>query len=320
LESLPALFPGFGNELRIANYGPVFAAFSSAIAVLSNHSLANYVIIERALMAAALFGLSFAVSRLADPEHRARAFIWIAFNPICMFEAIAFGHADVLMLLLGGAAVAAFARGRFVLCGVLAVFAAEIRSVGILVLVATAMCLFQERRYKALTLELSAASATAIVTAVISIGVFGHFTVGGAPAIAPWSSPALVAAALFGGSVLTIREFAAAQAALCLTLMAFAIQIRRWGVAVYALLAALPTAFPWYFTWTVPIGAIAVDRRFKTAIAVSGIAVIFGEAALMTGAHGFQLVACGLQLGILVALLAGHKFAAAPVTPQREMG
>ena len=285
-RALAQLFPNPSAGVRTANYGPLFVALYAGLAQLAHGSLRAAILLERALCAAALLVAGAALGRVA----------FVALAPFAIFELVAFAHADAIVLALLALAWLAFARGRTALCAIAIVGAGEVKAIALLALVALAIELWRRRERLALLHAASGAAAALAISAVLSLAAFGTFSLGGAPAIAPFSSPAMLLAAAIGGSGAVIKVLAALQLAALLFFAGRFFLARRYELGAAAAIAALPAIFPWYLSWLMPIGAITKDAAFRAAVVCAAFVAILGEANLMTFTGGLGLAAATLAI------------------------
>lgn len=297
-RALATLFPDPAAGVRTANYGPFFVALYAGVARLAHGSLRTAILLQRALCAGALLIAGAALGRIA----------FVALAPFAIFELVAFAHADAIVLAFLAMAWLAFRRGRMELCALAIVAAGEVKGIALLALLALAIELWRRRERGALLKAGAAASAAIGVSAALSYAAFGTFSLGGAPAIAPFSSPAMLLAALAGGSSAAIDVLAGVQLAVLLFFAGRFFLARRYDAGAAAAIAALPALFPWYLSWLMPIGAVTKDGAFRAAVVCAAFAAILGEANLMTFTGGLPLAAATLAITYAAPLLAYRAY------------
>ena len=283
-RGLAQLFPDRRSQVRVVNYGPVFVGLYAALARAAHGSLYRQILLERMLCAAALLALGLLAGRMT----------FIALCPLAILESIAFAHADVVMLALLALGYWVYRRGNVGWCAVVVVLAAEVRSIAFLALVVLALDVLRSGRLRGLARATVGTCAAIGVTAALSYAWFGRFSTGGAPVLTAYSSPAVVLAGLAGGSVRAYLFFTGIEALVAMLLAARALLRARYDLASAATMAALPSLFPWYFTWIVAVGSISRDPAFSAAAVAVAIAGVLGEVPLLNA----------IPVGWCVAMLA----------------
>jgi hypothetical protein len=275
LKTLYAFFPR-GSWNRVANYGPVAVAQYDLLARIAGNSLQRFVVLSRVFNLGLLVLLALALRRVGGNA-------FVAFHPLLLIESVAFAHGDVLFLVLLAFAYVAYRRGSLVLCASLIVLATEVRAVAGLAFVVLVLALLQEERTRDLLRPVTAASIIAAISVAVSFLAYGGFTLGGSPAVAPYSAPLALALNLHGVSHTGIVLGGALQAIAGLVLLLIALRSRQFFSVPFCALATLPIAQSWYCQWVIP--QIAFERRTAyaaAAVALSGTAIL-AEWPQMTG-------------------------------------
>lgn len=280
LNELYRLFPP-GSSNRVANYGPVAVLQYQAVAFAAGDSLRRFVIFQRLCNAALLVLLAWLLRFVRPPQIGRTQAAWAAFHPLMLLESVAFGHGDILMLVLLCAALAAYRKGLPALCAALIVLGAEVRLVAALGL-AVLFIELGRRDVRGLVRSVCAAAAAFAGTAAAAMVVYGKFTFGGAPAIEAFSSPAILAFDAFGVSMRHVGAGLVVQAAFGLALIAALLRARLYRYLPFAALAALPIMRAWYCQWLVPMIALDADRRVRVAAFAAASIAIIAEYPAMT--------------------------------------
>lgn len=280
LSRLYRFFPP-GSSNRVANYGPVAVLQYQAVAFAAGERLGRFVLFQRLCNAALLVLLAWLLRLVRPPQIGRTQAAWVAFHPLMLLESVAFGHGDILMLVLLCAALAAYRSGRPALCAALVILGAEVRLVAALAL-AVLFIELSRRDVRGLVLAACAALATFAGTAAAATAVYGKFTFGGAPAIEAFSSPAILAFDAFGVSMRHVGAGLVVQAAFGLALIAVVLRMRLYRYLPFAALAALPIMRAWYCQWLVPLLALEADRRVRAAAFAAASIAIIAEYPAMT--------------------------------------
>lgn len=324
LNALYRLFPPRSSN-RVANYGPVAVLQYEAVAFAAGDNLAHFIVLQRVCNAALLALLAWLLSLVRPPGTSRRRAAWIAFHPLLLLESVAFGHGDLLMLVLLCAALAAYRNRSNALCTVLIVLAAEVRLVAALAL-AVLFIELSRSDVRALVRCMCATGAAFALTAAASIAYYGTFTFGGAPAIEAYSSPAILALDAFGVSMRHVGQGLVLQAAFGLICIAVVLRLRTYRYLPFASLAALPIMRAWYCQWLLPLAALTSDRRAQIAAALCASIAIVAEYPAMTAhsdARTWSIVLALQWLLPAAALLSPElrlkgRFRFARVSPRRQ--
>lgn len=281
LHTLVALFPT-QNSVRVANYGAIFIAIYGALALVARGSLPILLISMRILSAVSLLLLAIIAARAVPRNMRRRMVVVVLLQPLMIIEAIAVAHADVLMLLLCLLAYTAYRYNTLSASAVLFTLAAGVRSIAVLPVLTLAMYWLTTSQYHKLWRFISAIAISFGVLIAWSISTYHTFTLGTAPGINPFSSPAMLFAMVARQFVSDAKPFAVAQALFAMICLACAVLRGKYSWAALWILAALPTLHPWYTCWLLPVAALTNDSRFQTVAATVMFVAIFGEYTLMS--------------------------------------
>ncbi|MFN8559310.1 MAG: polyprenol phosphomannose-dependent alpha 1,6 mannosyltransferase MptB [Dehalococcoidia bacterium] len=98
-----------------SRYGPLFALVAAGVTRATGDSLTATLLGFKLLMTAALFGtaaLAYFTVRRIDPAAALPAYVFVAWNPLALYEAAANAHNDLLMVLFTALALYLWLRGR----------------------------------------------------------------------------------------------------------------------------------------------------------------------------------------------------------------
>lgn len=305
LRALYAFFP-FGSVDRTANYGAVAVLQYREIARASGESLGRFIMLERLTNAALLTILAWLLMLLRAPGTGRVHAAFVAFHPLVLVESIAFVHGDILMIVLLCAALLAYRKGAIEVCAVLIVLATEVRVIAGLALLVLLMKSGQEREARTVWRATCASALALAVAAALTIRSYGTFTLGGSPALGPYTSPFLLAFNATNASMQHIALGGAAQALAGLGILAWVMLRRRYEYVPFSALAVLPVVRAWYCQWLVPL--LAIEERSAVSYAagaLAGIAIV-SEWPDMTGhsdAATWAVILCLQWLPPLAALL-----------------
>jgi hypothetical protein len=294
LKTLYAFFPS-GSWNRVANYGPVAVAQYDLLARISGGSLRHFIMYLRACNLALLLALALCISRAGG-----KAFT--AFHPLLLIESVAFAHGDLLFLALLAVAFLAYRRGAIVWCSVLIILATEVRAVAGLAFVVLVLALARDKRMR----EVLRAGITAVLAAGATYGLsilaYGGFTLGGSPAVAPYSAPLVLLLNIHAVSNANIILGGALEAIGGTIALLLALRARRFFAVPFCALAMLPIVQSWYCQWVIP--QIAIERRGAGAMAAAALASvgIVAEWPQMTGRSDLATWALILAVQWLVPL------------------
>jgi hypothetical protein len=309
-----------------APYGPLFLWVVSGIVAIAGSHLILGVLLLRVLDVAGLVLLAVFAPRLArtlgaDP---ARATWWVLLSPLILFELVAAGHNDLLMIGLVVAGVT-FAIERRLLVGIaLCALAATIK------LPAAAAIPFilvgcSDRR----TWWRGALAAAVVVLAVSVVSGLGL----GWISTTVFSTPdkvrlAITPATALGWTVAQVVPVGARGLESALAVVAFALScvlgavllwrsrrgnmVRNLGIALIAVAVCGPAAWPWYLTWGLVLLAacpgIQQSRALALAVAAS-VLVVKADGILAFPLH---------TAPVFVVLYVGAGIAAAVVASRRR--
>jgi hypothetical protein len=284
---LDTVFPYVGAKWSSipSAYGPVFTAGSYLLAPLT---VASSVIAYKSIAAAASLGLVALVWRCArlrglDPV---RAIALVGLNPLLVVYGVGGGHNDLLMLLALTASLSMLLSRRPAAGGALSILAIGIKLTGGLLLpFALADGGGRRRVAGRRDLLLGCLAGLALIVA-LSLAFFGagslHLfsTVSQAQSEGDWLSISgaireklgLETIGLVVGDVLV-----AGFLLVCVRLLAGVWRgaidwIDAAGWATVAMLVASSSLLPWYVGWTLPLAALARDRRLRLmAVGMTGV-------------------------------------------------
>jgi alpha-1,6-mannosyltransferase len=101
-----------------SRYGPAFNLLAAAVAAVAGDNLVANLLGFKLLMVAALFGTAALAGRTAGrlrPEAAPAAYVFVAWNPLALYEAAANAHNDLLMVFATALALELGARRRWAL-------------------------------------------------------------------------------------------------------------------------------------------------------------------------------------------------------------
>ena len=276
-SALLGIFPDSHAYARTCNYGPVFVFVYASLALVLMHApLLAYLIAERLLGVLALAIVAFILMR-ADRDtrgvnHAAR----FVLHPLVITEFVAFAHGDVVMFALLAAAYFAWRRGWFGGAAALCVLSVGVRSVAVLALAALLLYVLRLRP-RAIPASVAGAFVAGLAMYVSSRVLLGGFSLGGEPIFNALSAPGLALASMLGlRSPIAIGV--TAQAALGATIAL--LLARRWWEKPkldalawwpWAALAAGPSIYPHYLTWTVAVASLHESRRMRFVTAIGSV-------------------------------------------------
>ena len=113
-----------------------------------------------------------------------------------------------------------------------------------------------------------------------------------------------------------MRAYALVEALLGMLFAAYMLLRERYDLAAAGTMTALPSLFPWYFSWLVPLAAITADARFRAAALTASVLAMLGDLPLMYNHVSFALGASILAMQWIVPI--GVYFAFAP-SPHRSV-
>lgn len=288
------LFPDAHSDIRVMNYGPVFAFAYAAVGAIFGGSLTSLVYGERIFSAICVAVTGFLLSRARSIVQSRRALVLVLLSPLLLIEGVAFAHGDAFMLALLVAALLFWERGRVVETGAFIGLAIGVRSVALFALLAATMYLYRAQKARITALWVGALSAIGL-SAIVSYVVFGAVSFGGGAAIDPFGSPVAVVTNLVGGISFSHTVIATGiQAALGMSLIAVALLANAYEYVPAGALAATPSLRPWYCQWLMPALALPSSRTARRISYGIVTLAILGEAPLMIGDS--KMLAVGIVL------------------------
>jgi len=299
------LFPDARADIRVMNYGPVFAAAYAAIGAICGSSVKALIYGERVFSELCIIATALLISRARAVVLPRQALVLVLLSPLLLVEGVCFAHADAFMLALLCAAWLCWERDRPLEAGAFIGLAIGVRSVALFALIAAAYCAYRGGRSQ-LVPVLGGALGTIALCAAASYAVFGTVSFGGGAAIDPFGSPAAVVVNLIGGVNFSHTVIATGvQFAIGMTLIAAALLAASYDYIALGALASAPALRPWYVQWLVPVLALPASLTAKRVMFVVVALAVLGEAPLMTG--GSKVLAIGvvaLQWAIPITLAA----------------
>lgn len=311
------------------NYGPVVlppfmaAGLASEFSVLAALYVLKGLWLALHLCTAGVLGHLLEKARL-DPGYGMFLF---TLNPLLLFELIANGHNDGLMILFAVLALAALQRGHGGAALLLALLGALVKPPGALLVAATAVYLLRRRDWRRLAAGIAG-------SAVASVGVILLFfsDVGSAAVLLDRPGISLYAAIaeligdgesapqqvlLRGGLQLVLMAALAFFGVWRLTKIAdFDGVVRETAYVMLAVLVAYQgSIYPWYVTWIFPFVALLGSARTRYVLVLYSWTILgfyylyppWRSAALFDGSAVGRLLRRGLVHGVLVGLLLGGR-------------
>ncbi len=285
-----------------APYGPLFLGMMSVIVGVTGNHLVAGVLVTRAIELAGVGLLAVTVPRLArmhgaDPGRA----LWLAvLNPLIALELIAAGHNDVLMAALLVAGVTVALRGRpvagIVLCALAAAFKLPALAGALFIAIAWA----RAEQGTTARLRFLAVAVTATVVTLVAVSLATGVGLSwlstsllSTPArvrlaITPSTGIGYTVASLLRdlGLAVDSRSVEAAFGAVTLGLtgvlglmLAWRLRIRTLalftGVLLVAAAAGGPAAWPWYFSWGLPLLAACTVPQRSLGLVAGSVAAVF---------------------------------------------
>ncbi len=266
---LVSLFPADESRIRIANYGPIFAAlYSVAIGPFGFLSVKAMLIAERVLGAFAVLALAVLLSMTQERRiEKQRAFVAIALNPLVLFQSVSFTHGDVIMLALLAGAYVLYQRKHFLACAAVCVLATEVRFVALAAILVLLRELLFTKRYRDAAGAVIATAITFGATWLFAEWTFGVFRLSGANAFANFYTPGtLITGLLLGFSLKSVIVGFVLQLAAGAALLYASLRERLYSLIPVATLIAVPVFEPWYAQWLAPFAVITSNKAFRAAI------------------------------------------------------
>ena len=280
-------------ESEPSRYGPLWALVASLPPRIAGNSLIGSVLAFKAIMLTA-FGamawLTYLTVRRTRPEWALPAYVFIAWNPLLIFESAANGHNDMLMLALTALALYLAARRRWIGAFPALAAAALIKYVtgllGPLLLVWAWRSSRSRRERWRVALGLSLGLALTVVTYIpFWDGLYTFHALWGAAGDALNSPGWLLreglrragasgwAGRVWVSALLTAIFIVAYAVALRMAWRARTIQAGFLALAVYICTLAW-WFWPWYVSWLVPVGALLIGGREARLAAVWSCAAL----------------------------------------------
>jgi alpha-1,6-mannosyltransferase len=311
-----------------APYGPLFLSLIALIVSVTGSHLIAGVLLARALELAGLGLLALALPRVCrcvggDTQ---RALWLIVLNPLTLFQLLAAGHNDLLMMGVLVIGIGAALEGRPLRGVAVCALAATIKLpalAGVAFIVA-AWCWGEDSRAGALRLAASASAITAGVLAIVTIAAgvgpgWISTSLFATPArvhlaITPATAVGYTAASLLHDLGLTVSarglENALVVIAFALTAVLALVGLLRvrvptlvpWlGGVLLVAAAGGPAAWPWYFGWGLAV--VAADPRAQRRCLLAAGCV---AGALVVKPSGILALSLGTAPAVLlVYVLAG---------------
>ncbi len=246
-------------------YGPAFVAYAAAGVLIAGDRLDASLWAMRVMASLAFLGSILVLNAaLRGKYYRRFAVAAYALNPIALWSAVE-GHNDTLLLLLGLAAFAWLRRGDARLSGIAFGFAPLVKFVGVIAGPATLLWLWARRDRRGRQFAAALAVALTCATAAIlplQLPALGAMAARGeyAPQFSFQSLvgivPALVVVAATTLTGLRALARGEAQGALWLAL---------------AVWLAIPSPYPWYALWLLPVTLAFPPSRATLALWVATI-------------------------------------------------
>lgn len=266
---LDALLPEHRNPLRVINYGPVFTMINAVlIGPFGFLSLKAMIYAERIFGALGVLTLGLLLARTQNHALRKRqVFAFIALNPILLFESVSFTHGDIIMLVMLGAAYAAYRHNRIWLSAALCVLAFETRSIALVAGVVLLWDLLNRKRYRDLYAAITAIVGTAFATWLIAERLFGSFGHAFGFFYSSANAPGTALAALsLGDTRQAVFIGLIAGLGIGIAVAYVSLRERLYSLMPVAILVALPGVEPWYAQWLAPVAALTASAPYRVAL------------------------------------------------------
>jgi hypothetical protein len=156
-------------------YGPLWLVVSAPLSALAADSIAAAVLLYRtAGLLAHLAGVSviYMAARALRPRQALRAAAFYGWNPFVLFESVASAHNDALLIVFVCAVVAAIARERWILAGVLLACAVMVKPFAALAAVPVATMVWTQSACERRMVNLAGAAAAASLTVLVLYAPF----------------------------------------------------------------------------------------------------------------------------------------------------
>jgi hypothetical protein len=280
-------------------YGPLWTQVSSLV-VLAFDRAADWVAAFRLIAVGASLATLLVVSRLVRrvrPEREAFALVLIGLNPVVVFQSVASGHSDVLVMLSVAGALALVFGGRERWATVVLALGVLVKATAavplLLLWVAVAARRPRGERVRALVPHVGLAAALGLVAAAPFLNTSDP-TLGMAELATHegWLAPSRFFRRLFdavGGDALSLvpRIVFPLVLVAAIALLARAVASRApatgvalvgasWGWGLLALMLLGPVLLPWYVTWALGT-AWLMPRVPRTVLIATGVALTLSQ-------------------------------------------
>jgi hypothetical protein len=280
-------------------YGPLWTQVSSLV-VLAFDRAADWVAAFRLIAVGASLATLLVVSRLVRrvrPEREAFALVLIGLNPVVVFQSVASGHSDALVMLSVAGALALVFGGRERWATVVLALGVLVKATAavplLLLWVAVAARRPRGERVRALVPHVGLAAALGLVAAAPFLNTSDP-TLGMAELATHegWLAPSRFFRRLFdavGGDALSLvpRIVFPLVLVAAIALLARAVASRApaigaalvgasWGWGLLALMLLGPVLLPWYVTWALGT-AWLMPRVPRTVLIATGVALTLSQ-------------------------------------------
>jgi hypothetical protein len=281
--SLAYVFPGWLNQLQ--PYGPIWTSMAGLLSSLSVDSIPHTVTLFQCwgLLGCllTLYGLHLLLLGQPEETYRTRMYL-LAANPLLLADFCNNAHNDIWMLGFALLAFAAMERNRPELTMPLIICGALVKGAVVVLLPFAALELYRRN-----ALSIKAASASALIGAMIVLCVFAPYYVGadtfaGLAQVTKIDSsyaafigtPALIAAYLWhycGTTIVTANEAMILGRFLC-SIALLLLFTRAEGALSSVLVLASSVFLPWYTAWLLPFSAVSGRAAICIAWTTIGLA------------------------------------------------
>jgi Glycosyltransferase family 87 len=277
-------------------YGPVFIAFSAAVAPIGGDSAARTTFLYQATAALAVAGALLLVwRRTRSPA----AIAWLGLHPVIALEIVNGGRNDALIGVGVLGAILLVERGRLRASGLVTGVGAAIKATG--VLAGAGLAIWTWRRRGVRRAAIFAATALAAV-------VVAYLAAGGMAALDPLAHASKLVSRASVWSALSISStpaMIAAAAAVVVSLWRYTrddpVQAGIAGPAAFLL--AGPYVLPGYLGWVLPGAALEHNRRTARIIALQATVLVGAYEIFHMRSSGLIAHALTSAAGLLAPLL-----------------